>query len=194
MIDCSDLDNEKFICFYERENGKILFYTKDNEYVLEDNLDNLIKIRNIMNAQACVNATYSKKRVKELLFGSLLLPYLSFMLCSSFDVFNDNTTFNIIFFALCVSAFVSDMYYVVSRGVMSSECIKDKYYIENIDYINYHINDDSIKDLFSGLDDFKDTNGKIYLDMNDVDLMKCSDLIKLRTLIDETNKEKIKKR
>lgn len=66
MIDCSngDKDNKKsFVKFYERENGKIRFYTSNGEYLLDDTLDNLVKIRNVMNGQACVNAGFTKKRV-----------------------------------------------------------------------------------------------------------------------------------
>ena len=68
---------------------------------------------------------------------------------------------------------------------MSSECLKDSYYVNNIDYINYHINDESVSKLFEGLDSFKDENGKLYLDMNTVDMMRLSDLVKLKIIIEQ---------
>ena len=66
MIDCSDSkgkNKKSFVKFYERENGKIRFYTPDGEYLLDDTLGNLVKIRNVMNGQACVNSNFTKKRV-----------------------------------------------------------------------------------------------------------------------------------
>lgn len=188
MIDCSDSKRENkksFVKFYERENGKIRFYTPDGEYLLDDTLDNLVKIRNVMDGQACVNSEFAKKRVYETLLGTFLLPYFSHAFNSSLEVFSDNTLFNMIFFGLCVSALATDMYCIVSRSRMSGECLKDKYYVNNIDYINSHINDSDVNELFDGLDSFRDENGKLYLDMNNVDMMKLSDLVKLRMLIEQ---------
>ena len=61
MIDCSDSKRENrdsFIEFYEKENGKIKFYTRYGEFLLDDNLDNLAKIKMVMDKQACVNAIF----------------------------------------------------------------------------------------------------------------------------------------
>ena len=188
MIDCSDSKRENrdsFIEFYEKENGKIKFYTRYGEFLLDDNLDNLAKIKMVMDKQACVNASFTKKRFGEFLLGIFLFPYFSYAFDSSFDVFSDSTLFNIIFFGVSVSALITDMYCVLSRGKMSSECLKDSYYVNNIDYINYHINDESVSKLFEGLDSFKDENGKLYLDMNTVDVMRLSDLIKLKIIIEQ---------
>ncbi len=188
MIDCSDSkdeNNKSFVEFYERENGKIRFYTPDGEYLLDDTLDNLVKIRNVMNGQACVNASFAKKRVGEFLLGTFLLLYFSYAFHSSLEVFSDNTLFNMIFFGLCVSALATDVYCFVSRGRMSRECLKDEFYINNIGYINKHINDESVGELFKGLDSFSDETGKIYIDINDIDKMKLYDLVKLRMVIEQ---------
>lgn len=194
MIDCSDgdKDNKKsFVKFYERENGKIRFYTSNGEYLLDDTLDNLIKIRNVMNGQACVNSSFAKKRVGEFFLSTFLLPYFLYSFHSSLEVFSDNALFNMIFFGLCVSALVTDMYCIASRGRMSRECLKDKYYVNNIDFINKHINDSDVNELFDGLDSFRDCNGKLYLDMNDVDMMNLSDLVKLRMVIEQVMEDRV---
>lgn len=188
MIDCSDgdKDNKKsFVEFYERENGKIRFYTPDGEYLLDDTLDNLVKIRNVMNGQACVNAGFTKKRVGETILATFLLPYFSHAFHSSLEVFSDNTLFNMIFFGLCVSALVTDIYCIVSRSRMIYECLKDKYFINNIDYINKHINDESISELFKELDSFRDEDGKLYIDINDINRMRLYDLFILRMIIEQ---------
>ena len=194
MIDCSDNKDENkksFVKFYERENGKIRFYTSDGEYLLDDTLDNLVKIRNVMNGQACVNSSFAKKRVGETILATFLLPYFLYSFHSSLEVFSDNTLFNMIFFGLSVSALVTDMYCIVSRSVMSRECLKDKYYVNNIDFINKHINDSDVNELFDGLDSFRDCNGKLYLDMNDVDMMSLSDLVKLRMVIEQVMEDRV---
>lgn len=191
MIDCSKSENNKnFVEFYERENGKIRFYTPDGEYLLDDSLDNLVKIRNVMNGQACVNVGFTKKRIGEMFLGTFLLPYFSYAFHSSLEVFSDNTLFNMIFFGLCVGALATDIYYIISRSRMSSECLKDKYYVNNIDYINNHINDEDVNELFDGLDSFRDENGKLYLDMNVVDMMRLSDLVKLRMVIEQVMEDR----
>ena len=194
MIDCSngDKDNKKsFVKFYERENGKIRFYTSNGEYLLDDTLDNLVKIRNVMNGQACVNSSFAKKRVGETFLSTFLLPYFLYSFHSSLEVFSDNTLFNMIFFGLSVSALATDMYCTFSRGRMSRECLKDKYYVNNIDFINKHINDSDVNELFYGLDSFRDCNGKLYLDMNDVDMMSLSDLVKLRMVIEQVMEDRV---
>ena len=194
MIDCSDNKDENkksFVKFYERENGKIRFYTSDGEYLLDDTLDNLVKIRNVMNGQACVNSSFAKKRVGETFLSTFLLPYFLYSFHSSLEVFSDNTLFNMIFFGLSVSALATDMYCTFSRGRMSRECLKDKYYVNNIDFINKHINDSDVNELFYGLDSFRDCNGKLYLDMNDVDMMSLSDLVKLRMVIEQVMEDRV---
>lgn len=193
MIDCSDSnreDRKSFVESYEIKNGKIRFYTSDVEYLLDGTLDNLVKIRNVMNGQACVNAGFTKRRVGEFVLGTFLLPYFLYAFHSSLEVFSDNTLFNMIFFGLCASALAVDTYYVFSRGKMSRECLKDTYYINNIDYINGHINDDGISKLFDGLDHFRDSNGKLYIDINDVDQMSLYDLVSLRMIIEEDVKDR----
>ena len=194
MIDCSDSKDENkksFVKFYERENGKIRFYTSDGEYLLDDSFDNLVKIRNVMNGQACVNSSFAKKRVGETILATFLLPYFLYSFHSSLEVFSDNTLFNMIFFGLCVSALATDIYCTFSRGRMSRECLKDKYYVNNIDFINKHINYSDVNELFDGLDSFRDCNGKLYLDMNDVDMMSLSDLVKLRMVIEQVMEDRV---
>lgn len=192
MIDCSDdKDRNSFVKFYERENGKIRFYTADGEYLLDDSFDNLIKVRNVMNGQACVNSSFVKKRVGETFLSTFLLPYFLYSFHSSLEVFSDNSLFNMIFFGLSVSALATDIYCILSRGRMSRECLKDRYYVNNIDFINNHINDSDVSELFDGLDSFRDCDGKLYLDMNDVDMMSLSDLVKLRMVIEQVMEDRV---
>lgn len=192
MIDCSDdKDRNSFVKFYERENGKIRFYTADGEYLLDDSFDNLIKVRNVMNGQACVNSSFAEKRVGETLLSTFLLPYFLYSFHSSLEIFSDNSLFNMIFFGLSVSAIATDIYCIFSRGRMSRECLKDRYYVNNIDFINSHINDSDVSELFDGLDSFRDCDGKLYLDMNDVDMMSLSDLVKLRMVIEQVMEDRV---
>ncbi len=194
MIDCSDSkgeNNKSFVEFYEKENGKIRFYTPDGEYLLDDTLNNLVKIRNVMNGQACVNSSFVRKRVGETLLSTFLLPYFLYSFHSSLEVFSDNSLFNMIFFGLSVSALATDIYCIFSRGRMSRECLKDRYYVNNIDFINSHINDSDVSELFDELDSFRDCDGKLYLDMNDVDMMSLFDLVKLRMVIEQVMEDRV---
>lgn len=186
MINCNDNRNdEAFIKYYEIYDDVIKFYTKDGVFTILNTSDNVKRLDNIMDGQALGNISCLKSRIKELLFGIPFLPYFGYLLGDSFSSLASSFDGgNLFVFGASLAALATDVYYVVSRGGMIKESVKDKFYIQNIDYINNYINDENIRSMFPNLDSYLDEDGKIKLSMNDVDGMSLVDLKSFKIVID----------
>lgn len=186
MINCNDnRNNEAFIKYYEVYDDVIKFYTKEGVFTILNTSDNVKRLDNIMDGQALGNISCLKSRIKELLFGIPFLPYFGYLLGDSFSSLASSFDGgNLFVFGASLAALATDVYYVASRGGMIKESVKDKFYIQNIDYINNYINDENIRSMFPNLDSYLDEDGKIKLSMNDVDGMSLVDLKSFKIVID----------
>ena len=182
MIDCDvNRNNADFVKYYEVYDDVIRFYTKEGVFNVLNTSDNIKRLDNIMNGQALDNVSCLRSRVKELLFGLPFLPYFGYLLGDSFSSFDGGSLF---IFGTSLAALATDVYYVVSRFRMVKEGVKDKFYIQNIDYINNYINDSGVREMFPNLDYYAGPDGKICLSMNDVDDISLVDLKSFKIVID----------